>query len=113
MDLRDCQEHEGRERRISQEHDFTEEEARFLISYFSSDDGNIGALIKSDLTRNYLKQRQTSRERIPSLFDRHYKIWARRQTKQNVDWHPELQCRFRDFDINHPFDPEREEACDW
>jgi len=101
----------GPQRIIFSEQDFTMDEAIFIIHLSELGSDVITIPSRQRITQEYLEKRRTVRERGPTLGELSYDIYTQRLVRRRVPWSDEPQYRFREFDPDNPFDPEKEELC--
>ena len=93
--------------------DFTEEELRFYLRWKELQPyyGMIENDMRRNMVRAFMEKRRNSRARDASVMERFHRIHQYRNVRVE-DGAGGTMCTFRDFDVNNPFDPSREERCD-
>jgi threonine dehydratase len=94
--------------------DFTEAELKYYVRY--REIGRYGGNIERDILRGmrerYLESAQGGHGREPTVGERSMRIFTYRNVRTQSVIPGGTACRFRDFDMNNPFDPSREPQCE-
>jgi threonine dehydratase len=92
--------------------DFKESELRFFARYKQNDrfPDNFSRDAQTKLMKRFLEEIEDN-ESEPSISERHKRIYRLRRVMVHDD--NGSFCTFRQFDIDNPFDPEKEETCNW
>lgn len=102
------------EKRVRRVEELTQEELELFaeISRLTRYGGNIEMSMRAMSERRFRKRLVNGEiQKLPSVMERRMRIWKMRNICEEAEHG--TRSRFRDFDLNNPLDPRRENICDW